>query len=262
MSEEEADSMIHLRGEEGETYEEYYAQWGEQQKEHLQQLQVALESNMLEEEMKALVARVLKHYEDYYEVKGKAVKGNVLQLIHPSWRTPLEAAFLWIGGWRPTSVFQLAYAQSGYHLEQELAEMLRGVDTPTMASLSSKQLSQINNLQMKTQADEDELSERMAVVQQGLADQPLLGVALAGKDGDSDMLHNGMKGAFEDKFKALEELLTDADGLRLSTLREMLKILNTLQGAQYLTAAALMQVTIRNFGEEADKAHQHSVPMI
>lgn len=249
---DEIEDMAHLSGEDGETYEEYYVQWTEQQKEHLDELQEALSSDMREDEMRQLVDKVLQHYEEYYEVKGKAVRGNVLQLIQPAWRTPLEAAFLWIGGWRPTSVFQLAYAQSGYHLEQELADLLRGVDTPTMASLSSRQLSQINKLQTKTQEEEDSVSERMAVLQQSVADQPLLGLVMAGKD--CSFLHNGLKEAFDEKLKTMEELLMEADRLRLSTLKEMLKILNPLQGAQYLTAAAQMQITIKKFGEDSAKS--------
>jgi hypothetical protein len=47
-------------------------------------------------------------------------------------------------------VCQLAYAQVGQQIEVEFVEFLSEIDTPNMASLSSKQLLQMNNLQQLT----------------------------------------------------------------------------------------------------------------
>jgi TusA-related sulfurtransferase len=47
-------------------------------------------------------------------------------------------------------VCQLAYAQVGQQIEVELVEIISKIDTPNMASLSSKQLLQTNDLRQLT----------------------------------------------------------------------------------------------------------------
>jgi hypothetical protein len=47
-------------------------------------------------------------------------------------------------------VCQLAYAQIRQQIEVELVEFFSEIDTPSMASLSSKQLLQTSNLQQMT----------------------------------------------------------------------------------------------------------------
>jgi hypothetical protein len=61
-------------------------------------------------------------------------------------------------------VCQLAYAQVGQQIEVELVEFLSEIDTPNMASLSSKQLLQTNDLRQLTLKCEEDVKHGIAVL--------------------------------------------------------------------------------------------------
>ncbi len=271
--------MPEVLGPNNEKYADFYANWVKLQEEYLQELRAALDSNIHAAELLGLVQKVLAHYEEYYTAKDGATRQDVLKVVQSSWKSPLETAFMFIGGWRPTIACQVAYAQAGQQIEAELAEFLSGIDTPTMASLSSKQLSRISDLQQLTQKSEEDLEHRMAVLQQGFVDEPLLSLA-QGHDqhrshpmlsleqagerqraeeeaGGSDHVTE-LQSAMDEKLKALEELVIDADDVRNRTLKEMVQILNPVQAAQYLVAAAQIQVAIRHLGAKHDGTHHNS----
>jgi hypothetical protein len=269
--------MPAVQGPNNQNYADFYAKWVKLQEDDLHELQAALDSNIQEAELLELVQKVLAHYEDYYKVKDGAARKDVLSVVQSSWKSPLERAFMFIGGWRPSMVCQLVYAQAGQQIEAELAEFLSGVDTPTMASLSSKQLSQTSDLQQFTQKSEEDLEHRMAVLQQGMVDQPVLSLAQghgqqrphqtlslaqAGEQQRADEEATGndheteLQSAIDDKVKGLEELVLEADDVRYSTLKEILHILNPVQAAQYLVAAAQIHIAIRHLGVKQNGTHQ------
>ncbi|MCO5603180.1 hypothetical protein L7F22_057327 [Adiantum nelumboides] len=171
--------MAPLVGPHDERYEDFYSSWTRTQGALLKELEEAVESDMKEVDLVQEVKKVSEHYETYYKAKEMASHQDILQTVTPDWRSPLEKAFLWLGGWRPSLAFQLVYALAGQQIEAELADFLDGVDTPTFASLTSSQLSQISELQTATNKQEENLSNEMAVLQQSFADEPLLSLAQA-----------------------------------------------------------------------------------
>ncbi|KAJ7535550.1 hypothetical protein O6H91_12G038400 [Diphasiastrum complanatum] len=222
----------------------------------LQELRDALESDMREQELRKLVDKVHAHYEYYYTCNDSAAKQNILQMLSPSWRTSLEKAFMWIGGWRPTMFSQLAYALAGHHVEAELAELLEGTDSPSMASLTGSQLESIDTLQRGALKDEERLSEKLAVLQQSMADEPLISLVQAevnglirhgfgDGDGDGEVL---MHEVVNEKLKVLENIFLDVNFLRVNALVGMLNILTTFQSAQYLMAMGQLQAAFRKMG--------------
>eukprot|EP00249_Psilotum_nudum_P009953 c22248_g1_i1 orf=128-940(+) len=242
-----------------QSYTEFYFKWIEDQEQQLHDMQSVLkqeEPEVREKNLQQVISEVIKHYRKYYEVKESAAKQNVLEIMSPKWKSPLENAFMWIGGWRPTMVFRLVYAETGQQLESELALLLNGIDTPSMASLTSTQLSKIHHLQEQTQEVEDDLSYRMAVLQQAMTDQPLVALAQiemcggVNSQGNSGSSASIMTAAVDDKLKELEELLIEADNLRFDTLFQMLKLLTPFQAVQYLVAAAQLQRALRNIGKQ------------
>ncbi|KAL3686161.1 hypothetical protein R1sor_004183 [Riccia sorocarpa] len=230
-----------------EAYAEFQQKWKEEQDILTHELEEALTAGKAENELHQLVRKLEKHYEEYYVAKDGALKHDALRMMQPGWKCPLEAAFMWIGGWRPTTVFQLAYAQAGEQLEEQLTQLLQGLSTPSMASLSSSQLQRISNLQVTTQESEEELTHKEAVLQQGMADQPVLTLAVAAAEEESEDGENmnALKDAMGEKVEALENLIRDADSLRTETLKKMLRILTPIQAAQYLVAAGKLQIGIR-----------------
>ncbi|MCO5577266.1 hypothetical protein L7F22_031093 [Adiantum nelumboides] len=231
----------------------------------LKELEEALDSNMKETELLKEVKKSVEHYGRYYKAKESASHQDILQTIIPDWKSPLEKAFLWLGGWRPSLTFQLVYALAGQQIEAELAEILGGVDTPTFASLTSSMLSQISTLQIATNKEEEDLNKEMAVLQQSFVDQPLLSLAQAhhlvqveeGKTGsqtsslqEGDAAHGG-----DDRSSGSNKIVSDCDGdhmgadaLRLSTLQKVLDVLDPFQKAQHLITAGKLQVALRCIG--------------
>ncbi|BBN00359.1 hypothetical protein MPTK1_1g28510 [Marchantia polymorpha subsp. ruderalis] len=254
--------MGSLSGPNNEPYVDFHSKWKEEQEQLTDELRSALDADLGEMQLRELVRKVETHYEEYYAAKDDAVRQNVLTVMQPAWKSPLENVFMWIGGWRPTMVFQLAYAQAGQQMEAELAEFLQDLDTPSMASLSAKQLQRISDLQVVTQKAEDELGHRQAILQQGLVDQPLLTLAAVELSGDASAeqhpAEHALTDAVDEKVKGLEDLCHDADRLRCDTLKKMLKILTPVQAAQYLVAAAQLQMAIRRIGvAKQGAAEQH-----
>lgn len=94
--------------------------------------------------LRPLVERVIVHYENYYRAKSRWAKNNILTMYNPTWRSSLEDAFMWVGGWRPSMAFHLLYSKSGIQLESRLIELVRGFSTGDLGDLSPIQLEQVN----------------------------------------------------------------------------------------------------------------------
>ncbi|XP_021772624.1 bZIP transcription factor TGA10-like [Chenopodium quinoa] len=202
--------------------------------------------------LRRLVRRVLSNYEHYYRVKSESVKQNVLHMMTPSWRSLLEHAFLWIGGWRPSTAFHLLYTIVGLQLDAGLTKLLDGLRTGDLADLSESQLAQVNELQMKTVKDERELTEVMAAVQETVADSSI--VRLLGVVGSSESDDERVESTLVTKEDKLKEIFEKADDLRMKTLSNVVGILNPIQAVHFLIAAAGLQLRLHEWGKKKDKA--------
>uniref|UniRef100_A0A803L4W1 DOG1 domain-containing protein n=2 Tax=Chenopodium quinoa TaxID=63459 RepID=A0A803L4W1_CHEQI len=165
--------------------------------------------------LRRLVRRVLSHYEHYYRVKSESVKRNVLHMMTPAWRSLLEHAFLWIGGWRPTTAFHLLYTI------------------------------------MKTVKKERELTEVMAAVQETVADTSM--VRLSGVVGSSESDDECIESTLVTKEDKLKEIFEKADDLRMKTISNVVGILNPIQAVHFLIAAAGLQLRLHEWGNKKDK---------
>lgn len=104
-----------------ENFQEFFEKWTAEQKHLLRELVSAITTPppstttstplalALNKDSAAsgLVNQVIGHYEEYYQVKSQWAQKDVFVMLSPPWRTEFEAAFHWIGGWRPTMAFQL-----------------------------------------------------------------------------------------------------------------------------------------------------------
>ncbi|CAN0891104.1 Protein DOG1-like 3 [Linum grandiflorum] len=137
-------------------------------------------------------------------------------MLSPSWRSSLEDAFLWIGGWRPSMAFHLLYSKSGLQLETKLHDLIRGLTTADLSDISAAQLRRIDELQRATIRDEKVIAEKMAKVQESVADV--------------------------------------ADDLRLETLRAIVDVLTPIQAVHFLIAVAELHLRLRDWGKRRDAA--------
>lgn len=177
-----------------------------------------------------LVAGYVSHFADY--CAARAELDPVWTLAAP-WASPVErGAAHWLAGWRPTTLVHLLYTESGRRFEAQLPDLLLGVRSGNLGDLSPAQLAQIDELQRRTVAQEDELSREMARVQEGHG-----AVGAGGELVDVGGLV-GRVGA----------VLAGADALRLRTMKRAVEILEPAQAAELLVAAADMEIGFREFG--------------
>ncbi|KAK4426755.1 hypothetical protein Salat_1444200 [Sesamum alatum] len=205
------------------------------------------------------ITEVIKHYEQYYNVKSRWAKNDVLLMFSQSWRSSLEDAFLWIGGWRPSTAFHLLYSKSGLQLEARLEELTQGLTVNDLGGLSQTQLNQVNELQKGTIREEKEITEKLAKQQEKVADSSMVELSHAVTESIRNGDQAGQMAAEErieptlaHKEEGFTEILKKADDLRLKTLREVLTILTPSQGVHFLIAAAELHLRLHEWGEKRD----------
>lgn len=113
-------------------FHNYFNHWLQEQSQDLEELVTASreqEQGRNDRILRPLLEQVIRHYEHYYQSKSRWAENNAVSMFKPSWRSSLEDAFLWIGGWRPSMAFHLLYSKSGIQLEAGLFELIRGLHT-------------------------------------------------------------------------------------------------------------------------------------
>lgn len=135
-----------------DNFHRFFEHWLVEQNNHLEDL-VSTTKNIDDDRRRHLnggdvilrqkIARVVDHYDQYYRAKSRWAKHDALLMFAPTWRSSLEDAFLWIGGWRPTMAFHLLYSKSGLQFQDRLADLIQGLSTGDLADLSAAQLNQV-----------------------------------------------------------------------------------------------------------------------
>ncbi|XP_021900288.1 protein DOG1-like 3 [Carica papaya] len=215
--------------------------------------------------LQPLINRIKQHYERYYEAKSWWAKHDVLAMFSPSWRSSLEDAFIWIGGWRPSTAFHLLYSNSGLRMESWLDEFFRGLRMDDLGSLSATQLEQVDELQRRIIRQERELTEKMAKHQQTVADASMVELSHLVTESmrndestqESSRLEERVESTLESKEEGLQQILHKADDLRLRTLKSVLGILSPIQAVQFLIAAAELHLRLHDWGKARDARHHH-----
>ncbi|XVF14757.1 hypothetical protein REPUB_Repub09cG0089500 [Reevesia pubescens] len=247
-----------------ETFKNFFECWLVEQNQHLQELVAASkqDSSVDKQSLRSLVKRVLDHYEHYYKAKARWSRQDVLAMLSPSWTSTFEAAFLWIGGWRPSMAFHLLYSKSGLQLADQLDELIRGLGRGDLSDLSPSQLSRIDKLHARTIREEKEISEKMAKLQETVADSSMVELSqlvseiMTSGDGEGVGFEKGrVESAVESKVEGLMQMLQRADDLRLKTLKAVIDILSPIQGVHFLIAAAELHLRIHEWGKQRDDKH-------
>ncbi|XP_043721970.1 protein DOG1-like 4 [Telopea speciosissima] len=269
-----------------ENFHKFFECWLAEQNHYLQELLSASKDNNNpnrnedparadEEEEKVLrplINRVVRHYEEYYKAKSIWVEHDVLRMLSPTWRSKLEDAFLWIGGWRPSIAFHLLYSKSGLQLENHLTELFRGLRTGDLADLSPSQLTRIDELQRKTIREEKEVTEKMAKHQETIADSSMVelshvvtelmndrdGERSSHGDAEREAERERVNSALKRKEQGLERIVEKANDLRLRTLEGVIEILRPMQAVHFLIAAAELHLRLHDWGLDKDTSNHRA----
>ncbi|RVX21222.1 Protein DOG1-like 3 [Vitis vinifera] len=246
-----------------EGFHKFFESWLTEQNQHLQELISASRNNQHTDDsdqiLCPLVERVVSHYHNYYHAKSLSTRDNILSMLTPPWRSLLEDAFLWVGGWRPSVAFHLLYSKSGLQFESGLADLIRGLSTGDLGDMSHEQLCRVDELQRKTIREEREMTENMARIQETVADSKMVELSEAATEegGGGDDLGERVESALKHKEEGLAEMLLKADDLRLRTLKGVLDILTPMQCVHFLIAAAELHLRLHKWGKNKDEQQHH-----
>lgn len=250
------------------SFQEFFDGWLAEQNQLLRELISASASQNADQPdpdsiLRPLIDRVVLHYEHYYRAKSQCAERDVLSMFSPSWRSSLEEAFLWVGGWRPTTAVHLLYSKSGLQLESQLEDLIRGLSkSGDLADLSPEQLSRVDELHRRIIEKEKEISEKLAKLQEAAADSSMVELSHMMTDvpqnrdihGSEDraVIEERVESMLASKEDRLEEILKRADEMRLNTIRDILEILSPMQGVHFLIAAAELHLRFHDWGKKRD----------
>lgn len=258
---------------ERESFHKFFECWIAEQNQHLEELVSASKEqeekhrHQPEEEERTLgplLQSVVQHYEHYYRAKARWGKTDILSMFNPTWRSSLEDAFLWIGGWRPSMAFHLLYSKSGLQLEASLQQLMQGISTGDLGDLSPDQLVQVDELQKETIRKEKEITEELAKQQETVADSSMVelahAVTEAMREGDVGQATDECRvdATLAPKEDGLVGILNMADDLRLETLKKVIGIMTPMQAVHYLIAAAALHLRVHEWGKKRDARHHEN----
>lgn len=229
----------------------HYQEWMNLQEEELSELNNASTGSTTNPQLSQLIDKIMTHFEDYMHQRTQMARLDVSPYFAPTWCTSLERSVLWIGGCRPSSYIRLIYALCGLEIESQLTEFLHGVRLGSLGQLSAHQLSSVDELQRKTIREERNLSTRLASLQEDLLDNPIASIAVAAGGGAC----GNVEAALDKHGSAMAEILEEADRLRLSTVKEIVRILTPRQAVDFLAAGKKLRLCMQEWGKKRDHDH-------
>ncbi|MQL97885.1 hypothetical protein Taro_030588 [Colocasia esculenta] len=236
-----------------ERYQRCFHEWVEQQEADLSELLQALAGDREADAaaLHSLMTKSLQHFEDYGERRSRMSREDALAFFSPTWCTALENSFLWIAGCRPSLGIRLLYALCGNEVEDHLEELLQGrAKEDGLGSLSAQQLQRVEELHRSTVGSEEKLDQRMASLQDGVADNPLVRMSRTRRAAPDAAVSEAV-GRLGD---LLADILGEADRLRVATLRDLVGILGPRQSVEFLAATKQLHLSIHDWGLKTDRA--------
>ncbi|XP_049384140.1 protein DOG1-like 3 [Solanum stenotomum] len=204
--------------------------------------------------LKQLIEKSIKHFQEYIDTRRHLAGSDVTAYLAPTWCTTLESSMLWISGCRPSSYIRLLYAMSGKEFESHLSNYIQGNRSGQLSGLLTVQLNSVDELQRKTIRKEDQLSNKLASLQEEIADQPFS--IIANEVGNLGEICYEAEEALDRHAKFLMNVVEEADKLRMETLKEMvINILSPLQAVDFLIASKKLHLCVNAWGKTRD--HQH-----
>ncbi|CAI9087260.1 OLC1v1021287C2 [Oldenlandia corymbosa var. corymbosa] len=197
---------------------------------------------------KALINKMTQHHKDFYTAKWAGAHEDVLAFFNPIWLTPLETAFSWMTGWKPSTFFRVV---------NSLHKTGQSPPSPgPAAELTDQQLQRIESLRVRIRLEEDKVEREMERQQVSMADPKfveltrLVGLIRSGDRPMSPDVDLMVSAALKGLLNGLETVIKMADCVRLKTLKGILDVLNPIQSLEFLAASALLLVQMRKLGKK------------
>lgn len=210
----------------------YYERWLEKLESLMHELLVAPRDPDHVDEQKALIDWAFKHYEEHYAAKADFVRRDVGRALRPPWLSSLERGLLWMGGWKPTVAFRLAFTLKDSGVFGEI--------------MAAEKVEELEKMREKTRAEEKAVEEEKEAAQAAAAAEVL------GVERGSEAEERGMRRLVE----AAEKAVLAADELRLDAMRRAVAVLTPLQAVDFLSSAAMLHVRVHEWGILRDRQGQ------
>ncbi|KAL3520004.1 hypothetical protein ACH5RR_018153 [Cinchona calisaya] len=239
-----------------EKFSNFFEKWMSQLEEYVQ-LHLTLEkekSHVEEGNYIALVNKLTQHHKDYYTAKWAGAHGDVLAFFTPVWLSPLENAYLWITGWKPSMIFRLV---------DSLWKNAKVVGAATLADLSEDQVIKIARLRGRIRMEEEKVEREMERQQVAMADRKMVELARLVsviKNGEhpatgaasSTEIDGLVEMAIKGLLAGLENVMKMADCVRLKTLKGVMDVLSPKQSVNFLAASSMLLIQMRKWGKKIE----------
>ncbi|CAN0921931.1 Protein ZW2 [Linum grandiflorum] len=218
------------------SFESFFNDWLTRQEHLLSQLLEATKSGEAaagDHHLNALIDQCFFQHRLYYREKSNAAtRGDALLFLSPPWLTSFERSLLWLGEFRPSTVFRLV--------------------SRSVKDLTADQCRRIEQVRRQTRREEIALTEAMATIQESMASPRLLRVARA-TAAQIDGERREVDEALESLKAAMLSVMMSADSLRGMTVAGVVEALSPMQTIAFLVAAAEFQLSVRRWGQEMDR---------
>ncbi|CAL9214364.1 unnamed protein product, partial [Arabidopsis halleri] len=192
------------------------------------------------EDQQSLVTQFLSHCLQYYQEKFAAVSvagDNVFTFFCPPWFNSYAKLILWVGDFKPSLVFKLTEV--------------------SVDDLTRHQKDRISSLKSETRRKEREVMRDFALVQQSVADPPvMLAARRVGAVGMVDGEETDLEEAMEVLKAGMAAAMNNADQLRCSTVGKVVEILTPPQAIKVLKTIGELHLRLREVNSERD--HQRA----
>ncbi|KAL7586061.1 protein RESPONSE TO ABA AND SALT 1 [Lactuca sativa] len=216
-------------------FENFFQGWLVRQEHYLDELRSNLRTSdhsSDDEHLRDLIARVLSHYQQYYEEKSRISNHDVSLVFSPPWFSSFERSFFWIAGFKPVLAFRIVGS--------------------TVGDMSPAQVERMERLKAETKADERELDNELARIQESVAAPPIVEIARRGGNPLVDGEYDEMESVIETLRAQMEVVVANADMLRTRTAEKVMEILTPVQNLRFLAAVTELQLKIRMCGWQLD----------
>ncbi|KAG6407271.1 hypothetical protein SASPL_130257 [Salvia splendens] len=224
-----------------EKFSEFYERWIRQLEGHLRLLLVAppqqQQQHSGEADFRPIVNKLTAHHKEYYRIKWASAQNDALPFFAPEWLSPLENAYLWVTGWKPSLAFRLL----------DSLKEARSESGSSLAGLSEDQVRGIEALRVRIKAEEERVEREMERQQVAMADRKM--VELARLDGEAAEVEVEVEVALKGLVAGMEKVMKMADCVRLKTMKGVLDVLSPMQCVQFLAATSMMQIQMRKWGK-------------
>ncbi|KAI3504923.1 hypothetical protein L1887_26719 [Cichorium endivia] len=206
-----------------QTFTAFYDGW--LLRHHRLQEQLSAVDNVKEEELNKLVEQASIHYGEYYQEKSNAIDKDVFLICSPPWYTSFEKALFWVSEFPPSLLFRFV----------------------SDLNLTAEQARRVETVRVETARKELEIGEAMAMVQESLAAAPLYGLV-----NRTDRLVDGQVSELDDAMEEVKEamrmVMAKADGLRVTTVMEILEVLEVAKRVKFFAAVGEFRIRARRIG--------------